>query len=145
MGREDTGIGKVSMIPYLDLFFYFLFIIIKLYQRLEKILKGNLFFSKYIIQFMENRLNMNFCVCVGIYCIVASRSMSRLVTPHVTTWIWATENKSYLNELKFCELSWNPKSINKMLKISAFYLEKQKSFVPKKTNRNFKKQNFWFP
>ena len=28
--------------------------------------------------------------------------------------------------------------INKMLKISAFYLEKQKNFVPKKTNRNFK-------
>ena len=84
MGREDTGIGKVSMIPYLYIF-YFLFIIIKLYQRLEKILKGNLFFSKYIIQFMENRLNMNFCVCVGIYCIVASRSMSRLVTPHITT------------------------------------------------------------
>ena len=68
-----------------SIFFYFLFIIIKLYQRLEKILKGNLFFSKYIIQFMENRLNMNFCVCVGIYCIVASRSMSRLVTPQVTT------------------------------------------------------------
>ena len=36
-----------------------------------------------------------------------------------------------------------------MLKISAFYLEKQKSFVPKKnmqhvTNWDFKKPNFWF-
>ena len=36
--------------------------------------------------------------------------------------------------------------MNKMLKISAFYLDKQKSFVPKKnmqlvTNRDFKKQN----
>ena len=37
---------------------------------------------------------------------------------------WASKNKSCPNELK-CE-------INKMLKISAFYLDKQKSFVPKK-------------
>ena len=39
--------------------------------------------------------------------------------------------------------------IDKMLKISAFYLGK-KSFVPKTnmrhfSNRDFKKQNFWFP
>ena len=37
--------------------------------------------------------------------------------------------------------------INKMLQIPAFYLEKQKSFVPKKilqhvTNPDFKKQHF---
>ena len=36
------------------------------------------------------------------------------------------------------------------LEKSKFYLHKQKSFVPKKnmryvTNRDFKKQNFWFP
>ena len=34
-----------------------------------------------------------------------------------------------LNELKFCEASRNTKQ---MLKVSAFYLEKQKSFIPKK-------------
>ena len=39
-----------------------------------------------------------------------------------------TKNKNGPNELKFCEDSRNPKSI----RISAFYLEKQKSFVPKK-------------
>ena len=51
------------------------------------------------------------------YRIVASRSTSWLVTPHVTNWIWtqivtwAPKNKSCLNELKFCEDSRNPKSI----------------------------------
>ena len=40
-------------------------------------------------------------------------------------------SKSCPNELKFCEVSQNHEII-KMLKISAFYLEKQKSFVPKK-------------
>jgi hypothetical protein len=34
-----------------------------------------------------------------------------------------------LNDLKFCEVSQNFKQ---MLKVSAFYLEKQKSFIPKK-------------
>ena len=49
-----------------------------------------------------------------------------------------------------CTLIREVRVINKMLKISAFYLEKQKSFVPKKicgmllSNRDFKKQNFWF-
>ena len=35
-----------------------------------------------------------------------------------------------------------------MLKVSAFYLKKQKSFVPKKkyvSNPDFKKENFRFP
>ena len=49
--------------------------------------------------------------------IVASRSTSWLVTPHVTNWIWtqivtwAPKNKSCVNELKVCEDSRNSKSI----------------------------------
>ena len=38
------------------------------------------------------------------YRIVASRSTSWLVTPHVTNWM--SKNKSCPNELKFCEDSW---------------------------------------
>ena len=40
-------------------------------------------------------------------------------------------NKNCLNELKFCEVSQNF-FFKQMLKVSAFYLEKQKSFIPKK-------------
>ena len=38
---------------------------------------------------------------------------------------------SELNELKFCEVSRNNFS-KQMLKVSAFYRKKQKSFIPKK-------------
>ena len=42
------------------------------------------------------------------------------------------ENTSCLNELKFCEVSQNHViMIKDMLKISDFYLDKQKSFIPK--------------
>ena len=38
-----------------------------------------------------------------------------------------------MNELKFCEKSWIGKFlIKQMLKISVFYIDKQKSFIPKK-------------
>ena len=39
---------------------------------------------------------------------------------------WAPKNKSCPNELKFCE------EIKEILKVSDFYLDKQKSFIPKK-------------
>ena len=42
------------------------------------------------------------------------------------------ENTSCLNELKFCEVSQNHViMIKDMLKISDFYLDKQKSFIAK--------------
>ena len=39
-------------------------------------------------------------------------------------------NRKCLNELKFCEVSQNS-FFKQMLKVSAFYLERQKSFIPK--------------
>ena len=49
---------------------------------------------------------------------------------------WKNENKSCLNELKFHEISRNFTKFffKQLLKVSAFYLEKQKSFIPKKSD-----------
>ena len=45
-----------------------------------------------------------------------------------------------LIELKFCEVSWNS-FFKPILKVSALYLEKQKSFIPKKKLSHCQYQN----
>ena len=88
------------------------------------------------------------------YRIVTSRRMSRLVTPHVTNWIkFKYVHSRGCQKIKVVQLSWkfvriHEIPINKILKISAFYHHKQKSFVPKRICgmlvhiRDFKKQHF---
>ena len=69
------------------------------------------------------------------YHIVASRSMSWLVTPHVTNWIWiqlvtwAPKNKSCPNLLTFCEDSWNPTSIRCWKFQFSIFKNKKKLFL----------------
>ena len=81
-------------------------------------------------------MNWDFCgeLCAVHLRKVVSRSTSRLVTPHVTNWIQTqlvTCPKINLKWVKVVRMRW------KMLKISAFYLDKQKSFVPKKNMPHF--------
>ena len=54
--------------------------------------------------------------------------------PHKISTDRENENNNclnWLNELQFCEVSQNF-YFKQMLKVSAFYLEKQKSIIPKK-------------
>ena len=48
-------------------------------------------------------------------------------------WHISMGNNSCPNDLKFCEVSRNNKTKRCLCKISEFYLDKQKSFIPKKT------------
>ena len=72
---------------------------------------------------------------------VASRSMSWLVTPHVTNWIQiqlVVCPKINLKWVKVVRMIWNFVRIHETFhpnnaKMTAFYIDKQKSFVPKKS------------